>query len=192
MASEVDVWIRRNEPTAEIAQFVRAIDVAASYDSDLVNKSVLDILQNILAAGNEDEIFAAANAGTTSGADFLDIPYRLKSDGIEWKKSAAVFREQGGFPFYALTHVINLQTGEEQIVTCGSFSVVVSYWRMQQIGIFDAYEEAGGIPLILRGKPSGAGTVIIPSKYIMPREAPTVPVQKAATGDATDTEARAD
>lgn len=185
--SEIDKWVNANRSvlSASAEHLVRALDMASTFDEGTVSASVMGILDNIMAAGNEDEIFAAAQAGTTSGKDFVDIPFRCKADNIQWKKSAAVYREQGAFPFYMLADVFNLQTGERQPLSCGGPSVVVSFWKLQLTGAMDKYDAEGGMPLILTGKPAGAGIVLIPKKYIMPvtTPGPAAPATPAASDE---------
>lgn len=170
--AEVEVWVERNHDllTPEMRQFARAISLEASFDDSASNPAVLQIMQNILTAEGEDEIFAAANAGTTAGKEYVDKPFLLKQDDIHWKKSGAMFAEQGGFPFYALMNVTDLETGEyPRVINCGGYTFLTTMWKLAQGRILGQYEDKGGMPLIIRGKPASQGVVLIPQKFIMPK-----------------------
>jgi hypothetical protein len=167
--TEVDQWIDRNSPKAAVEAFARAIDLESTIDDSETNPAVLDIMASILTAeDNEDAIFAAANAGAISGKDFANKPFLLKSADIQWKRSGAVYRDQGGFPWYALMHITDLETGEERVMTCGGLSIVTTIWKLQRAGILDKYED--GMPLVFTEKATGSGfNTLLLNKYIMPK-----------------------
>jgi hypothetical protein len=164
---ELEQWIAESTAPDRVAALARTMYLSATLDNS-GNTAVLSIMDNILAAETEDDIFAAANAGTTSGKDYLDRPFLLPSENIDWKLSGAVFREQGNFPFYALFRAIDMGTGEEITVNCGGFSFVTTLWQLSALGHLDKYDADGGMPLVIRSKPAANGNVLLLHKYIVP------------------------
>jgi hypothetical protein len=152
---------------APVLAMARALDVESSLDDSGVSPATLDIMARILEAEGEDAVFAAANGGTLKGKDFTGVPFLLHAEKAEVKRSAAMFTEQGAFPYYMLARVTNLQTGEVDVpLSCGGFSYMTTYWRLRQLGILQSYSE--GMPLILTGKPAARGTVLLLNKYVIP------------------------
>src|SRR4029077_274325 len=169
-SAELQTWVDRNPASREIIMFARKLDIESTIDSGVLDPTVLEIMHNILTATDEDAIFAAANAGTVSGKNFTGIPFLLKSDGVQWKRSGNQFTSEGGFPWYALLRVTNLQTGEQQVVNCGGLSFVTTLWRLIETGSIESWDDKGGMPLQLIGKPTSAGyTILLLSKYVMPK-----------------------
>lgn len=166
-SQELVEWLDRGNIPPNVVRFARMLDIEATLDQSAINPAVYDIMSRILDSEDADAVFAAAMAGTTAGKDFIDVPFLVKRDDWEWKKSAAMFREQGGFPFYTLMRVVNLQTGEQQVVSCGGYTHCTVMWRLAQLQEFD--KESDGLPMVLKGKPAPAGIVIIPQRYIMPK-----------------------
>lgn len=173
MSSELDLWVRKNESNANehVLMFARKVDLASTLDDGVTDTSVLEIMSRILDATDEESLFAAANAGTTPTKEFLNVPFMLKSDDVVWKRSRSEYIETGGFPWYALMRVTNLQTGEEQTLNGGGFSFVSTLWKLGELGVMQKYDEDGGMPLICEGKPAGRGTVVLLKPFKMARSA---------------------
>jgi hypothetical protein len=166
---DLDDWIQRNRGIpVPIVNMVRALEIEATMDTEGPNPAVYNILSAILTADTENDILAAALAGTTSGKDFVDVPFRLRKEDIQWKVSGGLYRTQGAFPFYALCEVTELQTGERRVISCGGSTFCVVMWRFAQTGVFDPYYDEGGYPFMLKSKPAGIGQVLIPTKYFIP------------------------
>src|SRR5260370_7687877 len=90
---------------ASIRNMAIMLDGRATLDASGANAATLSIMKAILEAEDEDAIFAAANAGTTSSKNFIGVPFALNGDpsvSIEYKKSRPIIREHARFPFYAL------------------------------------------------------------------------------------------
>src|SRR5258708_17739171 len=104
------------EIPASIRNMAIMLDGRATLDASGANAATLSIMKAILEAEDEDAIFAAANAGTTSSKNFIGVPFALNGDpsvSIEYKKSGAMIREQGGFPFYALIKMFTMLPGSQ-------------------------------------------------------------------------------
>jgi len=176
-STELEVWAERANPTANMLSMARKIDRLSTLDSSVMDNAIVKIMSGILGATDLNEVFAAANAGTTAGKDFLNVPFLLQGSelgengsDIQWKKSAAVYAEGNGFPWYTLAKVTDLQTGEQRTINCGGFTYVSVIYRLQELNAFDEFVEQGGMPIILSGKQTGAGfTVVIPALYVMPK-----------------------
>lgn len=113
----------------------------------------LQIMEQILSAETEEDLWRAQNASTISGQEFVDRPFLMKSSQIDWKRSRENYIAQGGFPFYFLARVLDLGTNEEVVVNCGGKTVVAMVRKLQKLGAFDQYEN--GRPLMLK---SNGGT----------------------------------
>src|SRR5258708_30026 len=168
-SQELQEWEAATSGTipAPVLAMARALDVESTLDDSAVNPATLDIMARILEAEGEDAVFAAANGGTLKGKDFIRVPFLSHAEKAETNPPPAMFREQGGFPFYMLAHVTNLVTGEVTPLSCGGFSYMTTYWRLRQLGILDNY--ADGMPLVLVGKPTAKGTVLLLNKYHFPK-----------------------
>jgi hypothetical protein len=138
----------------KVRNLIRALKLNATFDTGQAQLSIMD---RILAAETEEEIFAAANAGTVSGKDLAGRPFVLVSDNVEWKTSAEQYRTQGAFPFYALIRCTALDTGDEVVADCGGYSFVATLWALTSRGFLQAYEEQGGMPLVIEAKRMTSG-----------------------------------
>jgi hypothetical protein len=172
VSEELEVWVDRNQSAQDaVISFASELDALSTIDDGTLDTSVLDIMSRILDATDEDAIFAAANAGTKASKMFLNTPFRLPSNGITWKKSGAQYIEQGGFPWYALTRVIDLSTGEEETINGGGLSYVTTLYKLWKTGTLARYDADGGMPLILEGKPAVKGSIVLIKPFKMPIQA---------------------
>jgi hypothetical protein len=167
-SAELEQYLTNTAITDEVAMFARVLDIEVTMD-DGPNPAVFEIMSAILKADTEDDIFAAANAGVISGKDFIDIPFRLRAEDIQWKKSAAAYRENNGFPYYILMRPTDLVTGERLVVSCGGSTFCTTIFRLGKKGHFADYEAEGGMPLYIKAKPVGLGAVLILQKYALPK-----------------------
>lgn len=150
---------------AKVLDLIKRLSLTATTDTAAAQ---LDIMATILSATSEEEIFAAANAGTISGQDHTGQPFLIRD--YEAKKSAPGFISQGGFPFYYLLRVTDLQDGAEHVITCGGFTFVSVMDSLDRGGhIAKAMEEHGGYPMVLEARTMrGSGyDVLIPHRYIL-------------------------
>src|SRR5213592_2663049 len=128
----------------EVLNLARKIDIESSLDDSGGSTATLDIMAQILRAGTAEDVFAASNAGAVSAKEFIGIPFKFHTKDLQWKRSAAVFRENGNFPYYMLVRATNLQTGEEFVLTCGAPSVIAVLWRLGELGVLETADEAEG------------------------------------------------
>jgi hypothetical protein len=156
------------EIPASIRNMAILLDGRAQLDASGASAATLSIMAAILEAEDEDAIFAAANAGTTSSKNFIGVPFALNGEpeySIEYKKSGAMIREQGGFPFYALIKMVNLVTGAEDTMTMGGQSAVPTLYRLNERGFL-----RDGYPFILENKQTGSGfNVVLLKKFMEPK-----------------------
>lgn len=127
----------------EFAAMIETLkDIAATEDA--LGASV-QIAAGILAAGatgDEDAIFGAADAGTVSGEDYIDIPFRAVHDRITWKKSGDQYENDGGFPYFALVRTWNAD-GDPMVLSCGGQSVVPTLFALWDNGVLERYGDEG-------------------------------------------------
>lgn len=169
MTNEIELWGERAGATRLMMQAAQKIDLDSTID-DGIDPSLSNMIEKILKAEDENAIFAAVNEGTIATKDYLNNPFLLKRADITWKKSAEVYRGEFGFPWYALTQVTDLTTGERVTLNGGGWKYVFALWRLIETGSFDKYEEEGGMPLVLTGRPTSAGyTVVLMNRYQLPK-----------------------
>jgi hypothetical protein len=168
---EISDFLATNTLKPEVVAFAKFLDIETDMPDDQPNTAVFDIMAQILGATDEDAVFEAASAGLTSGKEFKDIPFRLRSTDITWKRSATQYTENGQFPFYAMLRVTTLKDGEVKTLTCGGATVCAVLYRLQKLSAFDEHEQDGGMPMVITGKAAGVGEVLIPRKYILPTSA---------------------
>lgn len=136
---------------------VQQLEIEATIqDGDSID-AALDIMENILSATTEEELFEAQEAGTLSGKNYTNIPFRLRADGIEWKKSGPGFVGEGGFPYYCLLRISDMESTKTQVLTCGGKTFVATVRKLQQLQAFDRFDAEGGRPMQLVGKTVSSG-----------------------------------
>jgi len=136
-------------------------DLAGVATQDALSASV-SIADGILAAaagGDEDAIFEAANAGTISGEEYIDIPFYAKHDAIQWNKTSEQYLKEGAFPYYALLRT-ETEDGTPFVLNIGGQSTVPTLYALWSGGILEKYGEKG-MPLIMRTVKTGAGWDLI-------------------------------
>lgn len=152
----------------EIAMLVRKLDFE-SQSSDS-RAAALSIMEGMLRAETEEELFERQEAGTVSSKDFILRPFRLLAENVQWKKSSAVLIEQGGFPYYALLTVTDMETGTDVVVDSGAPSVISVLSKLLDMDTddrpmekraFERFRADGGRPLQFVEKPVSAGNVIM-------------------------------
>lgn len=168
---EVDAWVdRAPKEYTNVLGMVRELALEATLD-DSDNPATFEIMESILSAGTLEELFTAANAGTTSGKDFTDRPFYWDGNG-QYKISSIGLKKPGGFPFYWLGKVTDLQTGERIVLNCGGNTFVPVLWKMGKLGIFSQFGPEG-VPMVIKGKVlDESRTVLIPALYALPTTGP--------------------
>lgn len=126
----------------------------------------LGIMDQILSATSEDEIFAAANAGTIAGKDVAGRVFLIHEH--DWMRSAPGYIAQGAFPFYALCKVTFLDTGDNAVVNCGGFTFVSVLDALDRNGHLEKHPD--GYPMVLEVRQTQNGMdVVIPRPFKMPQ-----------------------
>ncbi len=125
------------------------------------------IAEQILKAASEDELFAAVDAGTMAAKDFLDTPFLLQEEFDV--RVSTIRNDQGeisGTGFYLLIKVTDLSDMSERVLNTGAQTLMAFIWRLADLGLLaDKQRYPNGYPLMLSGKPSANGTVVIPKKF---------------------------
>ena len=122
---------------------------------------VASIMENILRAETEDEVFARQDAGTVATKDYVNRPFRLTPEDVTWKMTGPAFREAGAFPFYALIKVTDVQSGDSLILNGGGATFVAVLDRLIQLGGLSGYENEGGRTLMIVEKPVASGFSVL-------------------------------
>lgn len=149
--------IEKLPPTVQ--QLLKRLALNATIDDR--SSAQFAIMDQILQATTLDEILKAADAGTLSGQDFTGKPFLLHSDNVEFHRSAMNYIGDGGFPYYALLRVRDLQTQAERVLSCGGFGFIATLDSMLRLGIIQKFDEQGGMPLILRAKSTASGYEVL-------------------------------
>lgn len=145
------------EERPNLTAMVRALVSQASFDetSGGTDEFVMDIMERILSAETEDEIFEAQEAGGIAGKDVAGRPFRVRLEDITWRRSNVANIDNGGLPIYALMKVIMLDTGEELVINCGGKTFVPVLFALINRNAFDKYPD--GRPFVIRATPTAAG-----------------------------------
>ena len=130
---------------------------AAAVQDEPTEDIALQIMERILAAGDEAELFELQDAGTVAGKDFTDQPFRVQGYDIVWQKSRPAFVDAGAFPFYVLMHVTDLKTGQKITINTGGKTLLSVIWKLGHLRGLDEYEKAGGRRFMLTSHPTDAG-----------------------------------
>ena len=178
---EVEGWVEKNKSDlgSRTLMMLREVMLEVGMD-DSGSLAAFDIMEQVLAGGDMDAIFAAANAGTTSGKDYVDKPHYMRRDDVQWKLST-VGMKAGGFPFYILTKVTDMETGERIVLNCGGLTYCGAIFALGKIGAFEKFGDEG-MPLVIKAKQiDEVKSVLIPQKYVIPGAAKAPKVVKGET-----------
>lgn len=147
--------VAMSEALPEIRRLLGKLSIEAQATANDPAAS-LAIMESILRAESEEELFERQQAGTTSSKDYVLRPFRLLPENIAWKRSGQGYVEQGGFPFYALLRVTDIETGNEVVVDSGSTSVLSVLERSIDLDdesrpmekrFYERFRKDGGRPL---------------------------------------------
>jgi hypothetical protein len=117
---------------------------------------IYSIMDNILAAESEEEVFTRQEAGSTASKDYINRPFTLLAENITWRKTAAAYLEQGAFPFYAMCRVHDVNEEEEVVLNGGGASFVAVLSKLQDFGALDGKRQ-----FMLVEKPVASGNTVI-------------------------------
>lgn len=180
---EVEGWVtkHRSDLGSRTLAMLNEVMLEVGID-DSGNTAAYDIMEQVLAGGDMDAIFAAANAGTTSGKDYIDKPHYLRREDIQWKLSAVGMKAEGmGFPFYILAKVTDMETGERMVINCGGLTYCGTIFALTKIGAFDQFGPEG-MPMVIKAKAvDEVKSVLIPQKYVIPGAVKAPKVVKGET-----------
>lgn len=149
-----DVAMPANLPP-QFQLMINTLTELATPEGDGGMSASISIGESILEQETEEGIFATANAETTSGKDYIDSPFWLRANDIQWKQTGEQYADDGGFPFFALARVKNAN-GDSFVLNCGGESVVPTLFALWDKGILERYGDEG-MPLILKTVTTGAG-----------------------------------
>ena len=163
----------------QIRLLLSRLNFSAAEQGDNRNTS-LAIMDSILAAETEEELFERQEAGLISSKDYTLRPFRLLPEAITWKPSAQGFIDQGGFPFYAILRVTDMETGDTVAVDSSAPSVISVLDKMLQWDdegrplaqrAFERFRADGGRPLQFVAKQVASGFSVVMLKPVI-TEAP--------------------
>jgi hypothetical protein len=99
--------VSASENTA-LREMVRTLKVQTDMGAGDGNDFVLDLMESILNAKDENEVFELQESGMMSGKDFTGRPFVVRQEDIEWKQASAAYVSEGAFPFYAIIRATEL------------------------------------------------------------------------------------
>lgn len=150
--------VQRNTPELRfIAEMFADLDTRATAMEEASDNAALQIVETILSAETEEDLFRAQAAGTISGKDYTLRPFRMSPNRIDWRRSREAYIDNGGFPFFFFANVIDMETGNSVVINCGGKTIVAMVWKLCQLGAFDRFEERGGRPLMFQGNAALSG-----------------------------------
>lgn len=180
MSQPADVEIPASVALPQIAAMIRDLDSRAQQASG--SDAAMSIMESILGATDEEDVFRNAEAGTIASKDFLEIPFRLKYDGIAWHRSADRYIEAGQFPIYAMLTVTRVDTDERVVINAGGLSVTAVLFRLSQFEAdasreedakpFSPYAADGGRPFQFVGRATQSGNTVVILKPVALGAAP--------------------
>jgi hypothetical protein len=162
----------------EVMALLDKCRIEATVDDDNAMFGGLSIAEQILSAVGEEAIFAAANAGTTGGRDYVDRPFLLHEDNISLKESTRTDLKGGlrdprdDKQYFLLLTVTDLETDSEKVLNTGSPSLVSTIIALRDGGNMAKYNDHGGMPLVITSKPASEGAVLILKKAVGYGKAP--------------------
>jgi len=138
--AEIDIpaSVRADYPL--VRNFLRRLDLEATTEAqEGGDETVLQIINSILAAETEEELFKAQEAGVLSAKDFVNQPFRLKSENVSWRRSNI---ESSALPFFAIMKILDLEDGEEKMLACGGATFMVVLDKLISFGSLDRPEDS--------------------------------------------------
>lgn len=153
-------------PMSALERATRIMDLEAGVPGESNNAAdiVKTIQEEILAASDEEAIFAAADAGLAKAEDLVDVPLVLHS--ISWNRSG--FTDTPGVQFYAVVSAFNVSTQEEITFGIGSQSAMMQLFRLAELGKLD------GLKTAIKSKPTAAGFTVLFFRPLTPGESKLV------------------
>lgn len=148
-----------SDTNTALVRMIQSLAIEVSLPDEESSFDIGAIMDNILTAETEEEVFARQSLNTTATKDYTNKPFTLKGEDITWRKSAQAFIDQGAFPFFALFKATDTESGEEITLNGGGATFCAVLRRLQELGGFDDYPD--GRPLMIVGKPTLSGQEVI-------------------------------
>lgn len=131
-------------PGAALEKMTRELIAYAAENGN--DDFVMDLMDRIIAADSIEAVFAAQEAGMTSGQDFANRPFIIdKIDHSIWRPSKQANIDQGGYLVYAVFKATDYGTGDEVTLNCGGKTFVATLYSLMERGFFQE-EYAGRAP----------------------------------------------
>jgi hypothetical protein len=157
----------------EIAALVERLKIETQIPDDEFRADIAAIMENILRADSEEEVFARQEAGGVASKDYVNRPFTLSVEGIQWKLTGHAFREGGSFPFYAMLKVVDSETGNDMLINAGGATVVAVLDKLARLGALDEPRS-----LMFVEKPVASGFSVILLRPIKTAAAPSPRAKK--------------
>jgi hypothetical protein len=169
---------------------VRELARITEEDGGDSNDFIMGLMDKILSAGSEEEIFASAESGMVAGKDFAGRPFYLRREDISWKKASQGFIDGGAFPFYAIFTVTEIVTGQEATLDTGGKSLVAQLFALYNTpndrikdDLLDPVKYPNGRPLVIMSHESDAGAYIT-LRPVVQKDSGDKPVSKSSKSKA--------
>lgn len=121
-----------------LKEMVEVLHVEASLQEGDTRSAIdfqMSIVEAILNAETEEEIFDAQEAGGLSGQDFINRPFTIFAEDVEFVQTA--IKSGTTFPFYVRIKAAEMATGVEHNITCGGFSIVPVLYALRKRGFLN-------------------------------------------------------
>lgn len=145
-------------------QFFQVMELESEAPGDMTEDFMLDLMEQILAAETEEEIFAAQSTGMIAGKDFTNRPFWLRGDDIQIRKTTY---RQGGLPWYAVMKVTEVATNDEFVLNCGGKTFMAVLQALRNKGYFDNPDFPHGRSLSLVGHEAQNGTYLTLMPFVI-------------------------
>lgn len=138
-----------------IAAMMQRLSLETSVgENDDFRYDIAEIVENILNADTDAELFERQEIGSIASKDYTGKPFYLDKSGITWKRSAL----DGIFPFYALLRVTDMETGEVRVINTGGATCIAVLDSLVMRGYLD---EEKGLMFVEKATASGYSVIMV-------------------------------
>lgn len=128
MASRTQAQVEPSpQPSVARAKILQAVQQLSQSSEDVQDS----IMEAILSAETEEELFAVLDQSTVDARSRLGIPLRVL--GVKLNASSIA---NSSLPGYCVIECVNHQTGKTELVTCGAGTVVAGLVKMHELNLF--------------------------------------------------------
>jgi hypothetical protein len=125
MASRTQAQVQpAPNPGMARARILQAVEQLSQSSEDVQDS----IMNAILSAETEEELFAVIEQSTVDARSRLGIPLRVL--GVKLNASSIA---NSSLPGYCIIECVNHQTGKTELVTCGAGSVVAGMVKLHEL-----------------------------------------------------------